>query len=192
MRNRIVWLLLAVALTASPVRAETLSSVLAPSPATSTFQSPAPAQRGILPTGLFDPKRFSIHNSLTFGFTSGGAYQGSAGLFTSSLGYQMRNNMRLSVDVGAHVNPAFGSNTMQKGIFVEGAALDWQPTRNSLIRVEYRDVRSPLQQGYWGAPYGYGYGYNPGYGFGYGSSSLYGAGGTPPLGSGLAGDPLRN
>ena len=52
---------------------------------------------------------------------------------------------------GAHMNPAFGGEGgTQKGIFLLGATLDWKPTRNSLVRFEYRDVRSPLQYGYGG------------------------------------------
>jgi hypothetical protein len=126
---------------------------------------------------LFDPSRFSISNSLVFGYSSGSsAYgNGSAGLFTSSLGYRMSPNMALHVDVGAHMNPAYGSGNMAKGVFLEGASFDWKPSRNSLLRVEYRDMRSPLQN-----PWGYGGGgYSPYYGY-------------APLGSGLAGDPLRN
>ncbi len=120
---------------------------------------------GLLPARLFDPSRLSIHNSLEFGYSTGGqAYglsNGSAGLFTSSLGYKLSRTMGLSVDVGAHMNPAFngmGGGT-QSGVFVEGAKLDWHPSNHSLIRLEYRDYRSPLQN-----PYGFGNDYASGYG----------------------------
>jgi hypothetical protein len=82
-----------------------------------------------------------------------------------------------------------GEGGTQKGIFLQGATLDWKPTSNSLVRFEYRDVRSPLQYGYGG------YGYGSPYGYGYGSpSSLGGLGGPDdvPVGSGLPGDPMRN
>jgi hypothetical protein len=114
---------------------------------------------GLLPATLFDPSRFSIRNSLEFGYSTGGAAygfsNGSAGLFTSSLGYKMRSNMNLSVDAGAHMNPAFDKTGLSQGVFVEGAKLDWHPTGNSILRIEYRDYRSPLQNPYGG--YGYGY-----------------------------------
>lgn len=184
MRSPAVWVVL-VALVALPVRADDLSSYSTPAPVASSFfpgagsyQVPRPGS--LLPSSLFDPSRFSIHNSIQYGFSSGGPYQGSAGLFTSSLGYLVRSNMRLSVDVGAHMNPAFGSSEIQKGIFVQGAAFDWQPSRNSLVRIEYRDVRSPLQNRFAGpgygnaySPYGYGYGANSGYGYyGFGDPGL--------------------
>jgi hypothetical protein len=108
-------------------------------------------------------------------------------LFTSSLGYRISNRAALRVDVGAHMNPAFGGNGTDKGIFLQSAAFDWRPTRNSLVRVEYRDMRSPLQSGY-----GYnGYGANPAYA-GWGTPYGSNLGGDPRFGSGLPGDPLRN
>jgi hypothetical protein len=110
---------------------------------------------GLLPASLFDPTRFSIKNSLEFGYSTGGQQyglaNGSAGLFTSSLGYKLSRTMGLAVDVGAHMNPAFDRSGTSQGVFLEGAKLDWHPSTNSLLRVEYRDYRSPLQN-----PYGFG------------------------------------
>ena len=163
----------ATLLAAAPVRAQDLTQPSA-SPAF-TGMSASPRTGGILPSSLFDPKRFSISNSLVFGVSTGSsAYgNGTAGLFTSSLGYRLSPNMALHVNVGAHVNPAYGSNEMARGVFLEGATFDWRPSTNSLLRVEYRDMRSPLQN-----PWGYG-NYSPSFGY-------------SPLGSGLGGDPLRN
>ena len=169
-------LVLAGLLAAAPVGAQDFqqtSSPVAASPAWSGISS-RPRPGGLLPSSLFDPSRFSISNSLVFGVSTGSsAYgNGTSGLFTSSLGYRVAPNMALRLNVGAHVNPAFGSGDPSKGVFLEGAPFDWRPSQNSLLRVEYRDVRSPLQN-----PWGYGYG---------------GYNGYAPLGSGFAGDPLRN
>ena len=147
-------------LVAAPVSAQDWgSSTAAPNPTYTGVSSPSP-RGGILPTSLFDPRKFSISNSLVFGYSSGGSGfgNGSAGLFTSSLGYQLNPNMALHVNVGAHMNPAFGGSDKTSGIFLEGAMFDWRPTANSLLRVEYRDIRSPLQ-----TPWGYApsYGYRP-------------------------------
>ena len=173
----------ALLLIASPLRAQTSPTFTAPTTSES-FSSPRPG--GLLPRGLFDPSRFTLHTSLSMGYTSGGGpYGGSAGLFTSSLGYRVSGNSMLRVDVGAHMNPAFGGGGTEKGIFLQGAMFDWKPTHNSLVRVEYRDLRSPLQYGYGG----YGYGYAP---YGYGARSSLFREDESPLGSGQPGDPLRN
>jgi hypothetical protein len=114
---------------------------------------------GLLPASLFDPSRFSINNSLVFGYSTGasafGIQNGSAGLFTSSLGYKVNSSMKLSVDMGAHMNPAFDKSGLSSGVFLEGAKLDWHPSGNSLLRVEYRDYRSPLQNPWGGTGYNY-------------------------------------
>lgn len=180
--------LFALLVLVAPVRADDLGASPSPNPAYSSLGSgPIPRPGGLLPSSLFDPTRFSISNAMTFGYTTGGGYEGSSGLFTSRLGYRVAGNAALRLDVGAHMNPAFGGGDTQKGIFLQGASFDWKPSRNSLLRFEYRDVRSPLQAGY-----GYGgYGYAPA---GYGLASPWGSayGDAAPLGSGLPGDPLRN
>ena len=130
-------------LIASPLNAQTSPTFTSPTTSES-FSSPRPG--GLLPRGLFDPSRFTIHNSLTMGYSTGGyGYGGSAGLFTSSLGYRVSGNSMLRVDVGAHMNPAFGGEGgTQKGIFLQGVMFDWKPTTNSLVRVEYRPVPGQL------------------------------------------------
>ena len=149
-------LVLATLLVAAPVCAQDFTA--SANPSYGGISSSAPRSGGLLPTSLFDPKKFSISNSLVFGYAGGSGYGGSAGLFTSSLGYQLNPNMALHVNVGAAMNPAFGTYNAQKGVFLEGAMFDWKPTANSLLRVEYRDIRSPLQ-----TPFGYApsYGYRP-------------------------------
>lgn len=156
-------LLVWAVLVAAPVRADEIT-VKPSEPVVSSWLmgSPQGPSRsfGILPSGLFDPSKLSISNTLRFGASSGGPMNGTAGLFTSSLGYRLKPNMALSVDVGAHINPAYGYEGMSKGVFLQGAAFSWKPSANSLFRVEYQDLRSPLQYGYSG------YGYAPYAGFG--------------------------
>jgi len=73
---------------------------------------------------------------------------------------QKRLDTALRVDLGAHMNPAFGGGDTQKGVFLQGASFDWRPSQSSLVRFEYRDVRSPLQGGWgYGGDSGQGYGY---------------------------------
>ena len=150
-------LVFATLLAAAPALAQEYTSPSA-NPSYTGISSAAPHSGGILPIGLFDPKKFSISNTLSFGYAGGSGYGGSAGLFVSSLGYQLKPNMALHVNVGANLNPAYGSNELSKGVFLEGATFDWKPGANSLLRVEYRDIRSPLQA--WGYN-----GYVPSYGY---------------------------
>jgi hypothetical protein len=144
----------------APVRADDFGGVPTRSDIALPGSYASPHSFGLLPRALFDPTRFSIRNSMTFGYQSGGAFGGSSGLFTSSLGYRLRSNAALRVDLGAHMNPAFGGGDTQKGVFLQGASFDWRPSQSSLLRFEYRDVRSPLQGGWgYGGYSGQGYGY---------------------------------
>jgi hypothetical protein len=173
---------LVVVLAAGPAGAQT--SMQRSEPVVSSWLTGSPAGSNksfnLIPSGLFDPSRFSISNTMRFGYASGGyGYGGgSAGLFTSSLGYKLKPNMALQVDVGAHMNPAYGVEGMSKGIFLQGAAFSWKPSANSLFRVEYQDMRSPLQYGYSG------YGYSPYSAY----RSPFSGTATDPL----LGDPSRN
>ena len=173
----LVMLAVAGLLAAPPAGAQTSTAPSEPVVASWLTGSPTPNRSyGLLPSSLFDPTRFSISNTMRFGYTSGGPVGGSAGLFTSSLGYRLKPNMALQVDVGAHMNPVYGVEGMSKGIFLQGAAFSWKPSANSMFRVEYQDLRSPLQYGYSGyAPYA---GYR---------SPFYGSTTDPTLG-----DPFRN
>lgn len=188
---RVAACLIVLVLAATPVRAQDGSAFPTSASTWSSGTSYSTPRAGsLLPSKLFDPTRFSIHNAVMFGYTSGGGFQGSSGLLTSSLGYRVSSHSLLRVDIGAHMNPAFGGGETQKGVFLQGASFDWRPSRSSLVRFEYRDLRSPLQGwGYGGYGGGYGYGYGSGYGFG---SPALGYRDDAPLGSGLPGDPLRN
>jgi hypothetical protein len=148
---------LVLVLAALPAHAQAPQSPGTWNGSSSTWSAPdlSSPRGGLLPVSLFDPSRLSIHNSLEFGYSTGGQSfglaNGSAGLFTSSLGYRLSRTMGLAVDVGAHMNPAFDRSGTSRGVFLEGAKLDWHPSQNSLLRIEYRDYRSPLQN-----PYGFG------------------------------------
>ena len=181
-------ILLVLTLAAAPVSAQGGASPSSGITSSETYSSPRPSN--LLPRSIFDPSRLSISNSMVFGYSTGGyGYGGTAGLFTSSLGYQISNNTALHVAVGAHVNPAFGGNGTDKGIFLQSAAFDWRPTRNSLLRIEYNDMRSPLQPGYGYG--GYGNGYNSGHG-GWGTPYGSNFGQENQLGTGLPEDRLLN
>jgi hypothetical protein len=94
------------------VRAQDWGTTTASNPTYTGISSSSPRAAASCRRRSFDPRKFSISNSLVFGYSSGGSGygNGSAGLFTSSLGYQLKPNMALHVNVGAHMNPAFGGS----------------------------------------------------------------------------------
>lgn len=154
---------LALALRVAPVAAA--EPVAAAPPAVSAPAIPsaaAPSALGLPVSRLFDPSRLTWSQSLTFGYSGGSGFGGSSGLYTSSFGYRIADPLRLRVDVGAQLTSGFRGMGQDPSIFLQGLTLDWQPFKNSFIRIQYQDYRSPLQgMGY--SPYGF---YGPArYGF---------------------------
>ncbi len=99
----------------------------------------------------FDPSRFHMSSTVTVG--SGYGF-GTSALQVTSFSYEFRAPLAMSVRVGN----AFGSGSApNSSMFLEGLDLSYRPSANSLLRIQFQNVRSPLQ-------YGYGYG-GPGRGF---------------------------
>lgn len=118
-------------------------------PASAGFAPRVPMSAFARPASWFDPQRLKLASTVSFGTGFGG---GTDGLQVTSLSYQFRAPITMSVNVGT----AFGPNAAksQNPFFLEGLNVTWQPSRNTMFRVEMRDVRSPLQYGY--GNYGYG------------------------------------
>ena len=106
---------------------------------------------------LFDPSRFSMHQTYSFSMFSGGG--GSTGLsaFTNTFLLQPSDNLMISADVSAVYSPfsSFGSAYQKSlnGIYLSNAQLNWKMGDNTFLRIEYN-----------GAPYLNG-GYDPMYPF---------------------------
>lgn len=134
----------------SSARAGMLSeSGFAPRVPVSAFASP-----GLL--GL-DMSRFHVMNTVSFGTGWNGR---SSALNVTSLSYQFRAPLTMSVSVGNTFGTRFSNDPSARGassnFFLEGFDLAWQPNKNSILRIEMHDVRSPLQYGRSG--YGHGFG----------------------------------
>jgi hypothetical protein len=96
-------------------------------------------------TSRFDPSRFHMSTTLSMGTGYG---MGASGLSVTSFSYQFRAPVAMSVRVGS----AIGSGTTSgSSMFLEGLDVSYRPSANSVLRVQFQNVRSPLQYGY-GSP----------------------------------------
>src|SRR5437762_3512259 len=132
---------LSLALHAMPVGAdESATTATPPVNAAAAVPGAASGSPSSLPMGaFFDPTRMSFHQSLEFGASTGGAYRGTAGLYTASFGYKIANPLQVHLDLGAGYAPSgntsFGAaayNPGFSGLFVKNFSLDWRPGANSL------------------------------------------------------------
>jgi hypothetical protein len=78
-------------------------------------------------------------------------------LQVTTFNYAFAAPMRMQVSVGNTWGTGSGNGT---NFFLEGLALDYRPSASTSIRIQYRNLRSPLQ---YGQSFGYGNGYG-GYG----------------------------
>jgi hypothetical protein len=92
-------------------------------------------------SSFFDPTRFSMHQSYSMSYVSGGG--GSTGLtmFTNTFSYKALDNLVISADVSAAYSPysSFGSaySNSLNGIYLSSARLDWKLGDNTFMRVQY-------------------------------------------------------
>lgn len=127
------------------------------------FTPQVPLSAFARPAAWFDPSRLSLQSTVTVGSGYGFGGSGTSALQTTRLSYQFRAPLTVGVSIGN----TFGMNQAQSGgnpFFLEGFDLTWRPSANAIFRVEMRDIRSPLQYGYYGYDRGLGFGYGNGYG----------------------------
>jgi hypothetical protein len=127
-------LALLVTTAVSPARAGLLGD-----PGAAGFTPRVPLSAFARPASWFDPSRLHLSSTLSFGTGFSG---GADALGVTRLNYQFRAPVSMSVSLGN----TFGANGTS--FFLEGLDMSWQPNRNTLFRVEMRDVRSPLQYGH--------------------------------------------
>ena len=116
------------------------------------FSPKVPISALARPAAWFDPSRVHLSTSVSFGSGFGG---GAEGLQVTSLSYQFKAPVWMSVNVGNAWGPSARGNS---SLFLEGLDFGARPFGNLQVEVHYRDMRSPLQ-------YMDGYGYNRPYGY---------------------------
>lgn len=114
----------------------------------SGFQSEVPISALGRAASFLDPSRFHFSTSLSVGTGYGG---GTQGLQVTSLNYQFKSPMFLNVSMGN----SFGAGPASQGgkPFLEGLDFGYQPTKSMMIRVQYHDFRSQLQNPYLSNPF---------------------------------------
>jgi len=142
------------------VLAAAASSLVAPAVRAGGFSDPTsagftplvPISAFARPASWFDPSKLRLSSTVSVGSGFGGGASTTA-LQVTRLSYQFGAPLTMGVSLGN----TFGLNRARSGspFFLEGLDVTWRPNRNSILRIEFRDVRSPLQVDPWGRIYGY-------------------------------------
>ncbi len=115
--------------------------------------------------GFLKSSNFQMHQTYDFSYSTFGSGQGLAlGVLTNSMFYKFSNNFNGQLDISLVHSPysSLGRDFQNSinGIYVSKAALNYQPWKNMLITVQYRNLPYSYYNPF--NPYNsYGYGYNP-------------------------------
>lgn len=101
--------------------------------------------------GFINPDNFKMFHSYNLSFTSFGGNSIALGVYTNSMFYQISDPLSMQVDVSIMYSPysSFGKEFQKdlSGIYISRAALNWRPTDNLFINIEYRNL--PMTYGYY-------------------------------------------
>ncbi len=112
--------------------------------------------------GFLKSSNFQMHQTYDFSYSSGGGQGLALGVLTNSMLYKFSNNLNGQLDISLVHSPysSLGRDFQNSinGIYISKAAINYQPWKNMLISVQYRNL-----------PYSYYNPFNPynSYGFGY-------------------------
>jgi hypothetical protein len=120
------------ALLASPALA-------AGAPALSGFDPEVPVSAFARPASWFDPSRLQMSTTVSVGSGFGGT---TSALQVTSFNYSFGAPLTMRVSLGNSLGTGGGNGS---NFFLEGLALDFRPSASTSIRIQYRDLRSPLQ-----------------------------------------------
>ena len=87
---------------------------------------------------LFDPSRLSLSNTMLFSYSSGGAEAARGALFTT-VGYTVRPNLTVRATLSKEFT-FLGQGPSDSGISLSGVEMNWMPTHNLFVRLEFSSV----------------------------------------------------
>lgn len=161
-----------------PIRLILLSLLLLPLVAQSQFRGEEPGmpsvREGVYRSsgsnnilGFFNPDNFEMRHSVSVQYGSFGDQGLGMSMYTNSLRYRISEPLSVRADIAMMFTPfgSLGSQMQQdlSGIFLRRASVDYRPTKDMHISLQYRnDPYSVFGPGYRS---GLG-GYTPGYGGG--------------------------
>jgi hypothetical protein len=116
-------------------------------------------------TGLLDPSRLTVQNSISFGaMSSGSASSGlqSQSLYTTMMRYQFTAPVTLNLNFSLPIHSSFSSaqnlstNNLQSLDYFKSMpfqmSLDWQPTDNTMFRLSI--MKAPANNYFYNGAYG--------------------------------------
>jgi len=106
--------------------------------------------------GFIDPSKFSMNHSISMSFSAFGGQGVALGVYTNSMRYDFSNNLNLQVDASVVNSPynslGDGFTNSINGIYLSRAAVNFKPSDNTKISIEFRNGPSAYYNNYY-SPY---------------------------------------
>lgn len=112
--------------------------------------------QGLLGLIGLNPNRFSMQQSYSLGYMSVGGHGYSQGVYLNTMSYRLFDPLQVSLQWGVMNQPLKGMGVpslYQNGFFVSGASVDYKPSRNLSIGVQFNRYPAGAGYGYRGYPY---------------------------------------
>ncbi len=136
--KRLFAALLLLTLATSPSLAQFRSDLNQVEPPLNTADA---MQGGNFFSQLFDAAHFSMHQSFSSSFISGGGGSLGISMFTNTFSMHPTSDLYISADLSAVYSPfsSFGSaySNSLNGVYLTNARLDWKLSDNTFLRVQY-------------------------------------------------------
>ncbi|HEY4611753.1 MAG TPA: hypothetical protein VII11_02090 [Bacteroidota bacterium] len=131
--------LLAMLVVGSVAVAQLKSKIDAPSPVSESLMRGASSDFFF---GLFDPSKFSMHHNFSLSYTSFAGQGLSLGSYTSNLMYKFSDVFDVQADVSLMYSPysSFGNTNNFSKLYLSRAQLNYRPTDNVWLQIQYREL----------------------------------------------------
>lgn len=115
---------------------------------------------GLVSGSLLDSDKFNMSQSYRVSVGSFGGHSYSQAMYLNTMSYQISNPLSFKLQWGYLMNQPFGGNNkalgfnqglpFNNGFFISGAQIKYQPSENTELKLEFRQVPSRY---YYGIPY---------------------------------------
>ncbi len=112
-------------------------------------------------SNIFSPNKFQMNHSISMSYSSFGGNGIALSTYTNSMAYRFNNNLNVEVDASIVVSPysSFGREHQKEinGIYLSRAQLNYSPTKNMHITVQYLNAPPGsyyYPNNYWGGAFG--------------------------------------
>ncbi|MDZ7292966.1 MAG: hypothetical protein ONB44_20845 [candidate division KSB1 bacterium] len=109
--------------------------------------------RGLVGVLGLDPNRFRMQHSYSLSYISLGGHGFSQGVYLNTMSYRFSDPLQVSLQWGIMNQPlgSFGVPSLyQSGVFLSGASMEYKPSRNLSIGLQFNNVPAS----FWYYPYG--------------------------------------